>query len=365
MVPDEIRRAVAEGKLVATEGIDPAQATDLDGRLLVGGLVPIPIGAKLRSLCIEEDVELLDESGRLMGTVCFGTRKRGVLVSEMTKWQFVAYLSEAKMEMLSPTHDFAADYVVIGQEFVAAYLAQYMANAPLWGGFTHQTPPRPYVAPRARAITAMPDMALPTPHHYRSITRYVEANDAFDRFLKLYHTIELLFDFVYMKKIQSLGDDMVGFGKIMSAYGNKELTRLNYIIGEYCDDPARIAHALTLCAPYMSRCEEMFHDHSKDGDPLKDDRAWIAFKALAAGSRLSKSDISATRDIQKRDQYDKFIYSVASYWIYRVRSSIAHSQVGEFLFVDSDETMVAEFAEPLLLEVAQQIFSSAKLKVIS
>ena len=364
MSPEEIRQAAADGAVVTTEGVDPGQAADHNGHLLISDLVAIPIGARAASLCIDEDVELLNEAGTTIGTVCFGTRSGGALVAEMTRWQFVAYLADAKIEALSATHDFAADYVVIEKDFFAYYITKCMASAPLWGGFTHDTPRQPYVRPRMASITAKQDLILPTAHHRRSINRYVEGVDAFDRFLKLYHTLELLFDFVYMKQIQRLEDDLVGFGRIMSAYGSNELVRLKYIIATFCDDPGRVAQALTLSALHISRCEEIFHDHSKDGDPLKEDKSWMAFKALVVASQLAEADIWGAKLIQRREHYDNFIYSVASYWIYRVRSSIVHSRVGEFIFADSDEIMIAEFAEPLLMEVARQVFSGARLKAI-
>ena len=50
------------------------------------------------------------------------------------------------------------------------------------------------------------------------------------------------------------------------------------------------------------------------------------------------------------------IINIATYWIYRVRSSIAHSRIGEYVMSTSDEEFVVEIAEPLLRSVLVQVF---------
>jgi hypothetical protein len=55
---------------------------------------------------------------------------------------------------------------------------------------------------------------------------------------------------------------------------------------------------------------------------------------------------------------------LAAYQIYRMRSSIAHSRIGEYLLTDADDAMIADFGLPLLQEVASQVFSSPGLAAI-
>ena len=52
---------------------------------------------------------------------------------------------------------------------------------------------------------------------------------------------------------------------------------------------------------------------------------------------------------------------IAAYQIYRLRSSIAHSRIGEYLLTDADDAMIREFGLPLIQEVAVQVFSSPVL----
>ena len=55
--------------------------------------------------------------------------------------------------------------------------------------------------------------------------------------------------------------------------------------------------------------------------------------------------------------YKTFILNLASYWIYRIRSSIAHSKIGEYQLSYTDEAFMIEFAEPLLQEIVIQCFT--------
>jgi hypothetical protein len=54
--------------------------------------------------------------------------------------------------------------------------------------------------------------------------------------------------------------------------------------------------------------------------------------------------------------YDKFIHTITSYWIYRVRCSIAHFKIGEYILTRDKENFIVEFAEPLIKEVLIQFY---------
>ena len=54
--------------------------------------------------------------------------------------------------------------------------------------------------------------------------------------------------------------------------------------------------------------------------------------------------------------YNNLIPKVCSYWIYRIRSSIAHNKFGEYIMDNDDEDFIVNFAEPLLKEMVLQSF---------
>lgn len=63
-------------------------------------------------------------------------------------------------------------------------------------------------------------------------------------------------------------------------------------------------------------------------------------------------------NIVTEDKHSEFILRIVSYWIYRVRCSIAHNKIGEYLLSWEDEEFLVKFAEPLLLEVLKQFYKA-------
>ena len=365
MSPEEANQAAAEGVVIIIEGVDPATAVNQDGEFCVGGLAVLRVGAVSSFLDRTGDLALLDENRAPIGTLCF-TRALGQMRPDsLTRWQYAAYLAEVRPEQLGRDYEFSENYLVLDEATVERYKAEYRDGAPIWGGFTHDPPVPRLTAPARAELTALPGILLPTAIHRQSLNRFIEAPNAFDRFLKLYHALELLFDFAVMKQMQSMTDDLAGFGRVISSYSSKELDRLKHIMITFCDDPVGIANNLSLVANHIGRAEEIFQEYGKDGNPLKDDSSWKGVSQAAASSQLTESDVKNLKGVTGTGDYRKFVSYIAAYWIYRVRSSIAHSRVGEFLFLESDEEFIVEFAEPLLREVVRQVLSGATLKRIA
>jgi hypothetical protein len=367
MTPDEVIRRGEAGELVAVEGVDPSTAKlhGGDGPFSVGGLVVVPIEAVGSLLDRSLDIELLDEAGASVGTICFTRNLVAVHPGALTKWQYAAFLAEGADDWIGPRYDFSRDHVVIDEAFVDDYLARYSIGAPIWGGFTHEPLPPREVAPQVGSIRGNPAIHLPTEFHRQALNRYIEATNAFDRFLKLYHTLELLFDYVIMKRMKQVGDDLENFGKILAEYDRSELERLKYLIREFCTGPADICSGFSEIHIYQDRATEIFQNHTKTGNPFHQEARWQEFLQLAADDKLSEIELQKAKFVNPNVPFSVFISSVAAYWIYRVRSSIAHSRVGEFLFVESDEKFVADFAEPLLLDVVMQVFENSDLKALT
>lgn len=365
MVPAEVLEAVEAELVFPIEGVDPATCRNEQNLFCVGELIPLPIEGVASSLDRSTDIEVLDEAGTTVGTICFTTRLRGVTPESMTAWQYAAYLCDAQPTDLGQPYDFASDYIVVDANFVGQYLDKYWDGAPIWGGITHAPMPARQIPIRAPYCRVSPILTLPTPFHKQAFNRFIEATNAFDRFLKLYHSVELLFDFALMRQMQAVEDDLVGFQKLISSYSSKEVERLKHLIDTFCDDPSALAVKIALVSRFTEKADEVFFEHTKDGNPLKAEAAWTRFKALASAGQLSEADVRSAKELgDKRSNYKDFVSSLAAYFIYRVRSSIAHHRVGEFIFVDTDEAFVAEFAEPLMLEVVRQVLSGQKMSDI-
>lgn len=362
MSPEEALEA--SDRLQVVEGVDPSTATGRDGYLIVGGLVAIPISHVNASVRTEDDLEFRDEAGVQLGTICFSRRLIEVDPMTLTRWQYVAYLADVSATALDVPHTFQSDYLVLDEPFLDEYVANYLDSAPLWGKFSHVAMPATVMQPTREVVIGLSAIVLPTDHHRQAFGRYVQARSGFDRFLKLYHCLELLFDYVILKRMRAVGNDLAGFEKIISAYSVNEQERLRYLIANYCDNKAELFPKYYPLSPHEDRATEIFQSHSKGGNPLEQDVIWPRFLKLCADGQLTDANMKRDKLAVDETSRDKLATNLSAYCIYRVRSSIAHSRVGEFLLLDSDEELVVTFAEPLLLEVVSQIFSNEALKAV-
>jgi len=359
VLPEELQNEALLDVLPVVEGISPSDASELNGYLRVGDLLALPVSQVSRLIDGQVDAEIIDQAGASLGTLCLTEKLNGANPSTLTKWQYVAYLADIEQASAGRPHTFRQNYLILKAAHLDEYLKKYLDTAPVWGGFSHS----PFTAPISNEhtiITARSDIALPTRYHAMAFSRYVSASNAFDRFLRLYHSLELIFDFIIMKSIQKLGDDMVGFGALSRAHGRTELDRLKYILVEYCDSYEGIARKFSNLVPFEAKAVEIFQHYTKDGNPL-DEGKWSKMMEICHARQTAEVDFLRARLCSPSSPYARVVTSVAAYWIYRVRSSIAHSRVSEFLFEDSDEKFIVDFAEDLLLEVVRQVLSSSRL----
>lgn len=362
MSPDEVRQT--GDRLPVVEGVDPTTAANADGYLAVSGLVAIPISHVNASVQCDEDLEFVDESGTQLGTICFSRRLVDADPNTLTRWQYIAYLADAPVTGAGQLHTFQSNYLVLDEPFLGEYVRKYMESAPLWGQFSHAAMPSLVMQPPRRSVAAYPSLLIPTEYHKQAFSRYVQSRNAFDRFLKLYHCLELLFDYVILKRMRAVGDDLSGFGKIISSYGSNETDRLKFLLSNYCDEKMELFLRFYALSHYEARATEIFQTHSKTGNPIADDVSWQKFLKLCREEQLTPARLKAEKLASDESGRDKLAVNLAAYCIYRVRSSIAHSKVGEFLFLDSDEEFIVMFAEPLLMEVVTQVFSNQPLQAV-
>ena len=357
----ELMTPIVQGLLCEVEGVNPAVATEISGHLSVSGLIALPVKQIACHLDQNIDLEILDEGGDSIGTLCLTAKLAGSNPQNLTKWQYVAYLTDVPHDQAGKEHVFSCSYVVIKADRLADYLNKWSDSAPLWGGFSHAPSPAPIVR-QATNLVARSGIIFPTRFHRTNFSRYIAASNGFERFLRLYHSLELIFDFVIFKSIQKLGDDMVGFGAISRSHGRSEIERLRYIVSEFCDNHESIARSFLGIANFEVKAEEIFQDYSKDGNPL-DAAKWRKLIDLCRAGQVAEVDFIREKLCDRNQHsYKKFVSNVSSYWIYRVRSSIAHSRVSEFLFEDSDEGFIVNFAENVLDEVVNQVLTGGSLQ---
>jgi hypothetical protein len=307
------------------------------------------------------NLDIFDSSGSLIGML-LGTRSLNpVNVRELTEWQLAAYLLEREYTEFDQPIPFAFDYVVIDSLRVADYQATMKDSSEIWGCYSHvNAASGSSVARQGRSITAIQGMRLPTAFHKTALERAVQASHPFERYLKYYHELELLFDWSVVKKIQALQDDLQGAAKLISLYQSGDLPRLKDLILSYCRDVRQVHSLLANISNYHVIGARIFQDYGKEGNPLKD--TWGAMCTdLARGYFISPATKGMPKD---QDKYDKVILDSAAYWIFRIRCCIAHHRFGEYLLSQADEEFVVEFGERLLLGVTGIILENPDLHEI-
>jgi hypothetical protein len=346
------------------------QIEDFEGKLSINGYVAIPVYAIDSSILASDDITLKD-NGNEIGFLCpVGIRGNTYEVNELTFARLIAYFNDVKVDSLfsGEKYSFKCHYVVIKVTHYDIYQAEYASAAPLWGGFSHEAPTSKYQRPLL-SIDIVTGIKIPTTRHSGDLVRAISSSNGFDRFLKYYHQIELLFDVIFVSKIRAMpAESLAGLRDIMRDYQRNELDNLRGIIKEYVNDTNLLTAIIVKAATpanMIVMCE-IFQDHSKDGNPLiKGERdLWDSFKTFIASPNPDPVKAKELKLIDKADQelYRIFILKLVSYWIYRIRCSIAHNKIGEFIFKEEDEEFVVVLGEGLLKPVINEMFSNPTLK---
>ena len=362
MTPEEIRDASKKNFITDFEGIRVDSASLEDGFLIVGGYTALKVGTISSAISRQSDLEVIDLNGDPIATLCFTKFLGNIERTNLTRWQYVAFLSDAEFDELDdPRYTFKSDYLIVEEARLNEYLQVFKQSAPIWGRFSHELVPSLDIPTNLSNLVAIPNLKFPTSYHSEAFGRYLNANNPLERFLRLYQCVELLFDFIIFKRMKALNDDLSGFSNLLSEHGTSELERLKAIMNNYCGNPQALAEKMELSSGFQHERETIFQTHSKKGNPFHENKNhWIALKKCIDGACFNEPALKKLNEFKNMPSFVKFVTDLAAYWIYRVRSSIAHNRVGEFLLEDKNAPFVANFAEPLMLEAVIQIFANPK-----
>ena len=196
MLPKELLAAAATGDMPEVEDVDLLTAR-LEGEyLVVSGRVAMPLDGVAWSVDRADDIQLLDDMGAPLGVLCLVAGRDPMPPSEMTRYQYTALLADAPdiNTLLGPAR-ISRDYAVIEEAEFARYIENYRDGSALWGAF-HHGEASAHPSGSVTEIRARMGIAAPTPHHLASFLLLTRATNPREQFLRTYHLIELLFDYV-------------------------------------------------------------------------------------------------------------------------------------------------------------------------
>jgi len=326
------------------------------GHLCVKDQIALPVYVVSKSVSAVGDVPITEAGGSVIATLVMTSRLGSCDVGVLTDYQFVAYITEVELSQYGASYEFRRDYVVIPVANIARYNSEYLKTAGLWGGFTHiGAASLVPVSARATTTEIVTDsgLELPTPHHVEALFQATQGQYAFERYLKLYHLLELMFDWTLVEEIRTLGADLKGIGQLLSRYSVKEMGRLRAVLDKKFD-ATKVATCLDSLDFSLPQVRAVFFDFGKDNNPLNEFSELARILGVGGWSQASLS--SWKRQLSDSTAYRKFLLDAVTYWVYRIRCCIAHSRIGEYVMSLSDESFVCDFGEPLLRHLVLQVF---------
>lgn len=332
---------------------------EYDNVIKSGKYITFPIVLNI-SYQVNNFIQLKNIQGNELGYIY--TKKAQINPQDVSIEFYAAFLHDAQLgEIENQDFSLKNSYLVLNANFLEEYVNNYKKSSVLWGGFYHNdnddkqiTDPLPQTKTE---IICLPKLELPTKFHQENAQRAIIQPYAFERFLKNYHLLELLFDYKSIEEISQHHQNRAfqKAGDVLKKYKREDIDRLMYIV-EKCNDIEKIASLLNEGKNFQNILFDMLYSYEKTNSVLKEDFNKIMLESYPFSiESINKYNIQVLKNNR-----NKKLQEFTSYCIYRIRSSIAHSKIGEFLLTSSDpehEEFMVKFAEPLLQEVLIQCFT--------
>lgn len=331
----------------------------------------------------EDPIEINDDQLILLGYLILGnTKNKDIIHSSSFITSTVLYFLlidqleiESDIENITAPLDFESNTYIeernvlfVNKGRFQIYNENYKTGSEIWGGFSHRKLPSA-VQEEISTITAVSGINFPTVEHEIKAFYSTSSDNSFTRFLNKYQMVELLFDYLTVARLRVSKNNLSGFRDIMNAYDHDEILLLKSILRDYVNDTSKLSSLMYEFSDFSNITIDLFQKHSKASNPLKDDISWEKFWKNLNDQKLSLSDVTSCKErkflksIQKDNDksLSLALTNITAYWIYRVRCSIAHNKIGEFIFSDEDEKFIIDAAEPLLDEVLSQLLTNSDL----
>ncbi|GEM_PF-2420629 len=354
----ELRRALDEGNLeIAGTAIDPNKLSPgPSDEIVYDGKVALPIFHVSCNYDKSLEIAITAEDNDLSATL-LTCKSQQVISSSCTENAYHAYLTEVDVSMINQDYFFQTHHLLLPLNQVDLFLRKYKPGSAVWGGFIADAAQQTYLS-NPISIQAT-ELEIPTPFHSQASTLAITSSDAFHRFLKYYHLVELLTDYVLVDEIKSLGSDLRGISRILSQLKSQDYERLLTIIKKTCTDVKPLVDSLNKLGLNAILAKQVLIEFDKDSNPLGKKPG--VFEAMINAGDFSETSMATHKLIAKDRSPERaaehlfLVQKLSAYTIYRIRSSIAHNKIGEFLLEASDEQFIVECCEPLLLAVVRQV----------
>lgn len=316
----------------------------------------------------KDDIEVLDNEGSLLGILCLSCNDKTMPIDNMTQYRYASYVLDcesANSVGMDKSHTFKNSYLFVKKEHSNLYKERFMDSAPLWGGFTHVEKCKFYEGEPTH-LYACDGLLFPTEEHKLKLNYAVLSLDGFDRYLKKYHLLELIYDYICVLKLRTMDSSIKDFRSVMMSYSREELPSLKSLLKNYIEDVDSIIDVIYMVRDHKDISYKIFQEYSRESNPLKDSSNWNSFWECLESEKLSFENSRNNKfgKYNNKQEHTILVLNIVSYWIYRIRCSIAHNKIGEFIFNSEDEKFVVEVGEKIIDRVIKKVYSNENLKVL-
>lgn len=357
---EEILNLIENNKNELPCQIDSVESKRNGNYISINKKVPIRIFEMTSMYKQEEPIEVINNEDNIIGSTFYCNNSKIEQIASLSEWKFIALLIEAEVSQFhSDSYEFQYDYLIVEEEYLDMYLDKYYDSAPIWGNFSHFALLQEPYKKSVLQIRAVEGLRYPTEIHKDNSLRVLRQPYAFERYLKMYHHLELLFDKDLVEKIRELDDeDFTKLGTLLKSFESSESSRLESVMKDRITDIDKIADKLNSVESHKDTAKKIFFDFGrKNNDPL-DNNFDLLTEILNKRGGFNEVNCKLVLHNKAKDRkfYEKIIIKLSAYWIYRIRCSIAHNKIGEYILKQEEEEFIAEFAEPLLNEIICQAF---------
>lgn len=330
---------------------------EIEGVICINGFCYLPVKVPLH-FDRQNPISIVDEHSDELGKIYFSERTQALEVNSLNEITFSSLLIEYPYETIQDSHyKFLYDYVVIKKEKLKTYLEDYKKKSPIWGGYFHieELPNNVFSKSKIHnKLIAVSDVKIDRHFYLDNLELILVEINPFNRFLKLYHLIEMQFDMHTAVKINSLliaGNSEKEISRTLKDYNREDIERLKSLFTLKLNYSSFVP-LLDNVIGFKTIADSLFYEYGKDSNPIKQKGQ---FDSIVARGSFSESNIN---EVLGNSKFNEIVPKIIAYWIYRIRSSIAHNKLGEYLMSVSDEDFIIDFAEPLIREVIIQCYKS-------
>lgn len=346
--------------------------------LLFDNKLVLDIYSKEPQISEDSELDLLNYSDDIIGYFVFTDKSKLISNFSTCTADEILYIWSKYRKNGVLQERFLCDFLVIKKEYFNNYYENHYETSSLWGGYKHTE--REFIEYKKTQELRLPESKIffPTSINIFNSDMSVYSSNIYENFLKKYHQIELIFNLIFIKKLKDIDlDNLKDIHSIYKSMNKSEFDAIFYIISSFITNKVKYLKIFEIAYfDHRDIYNEIFHNYEKDSNPLFDitlrDKFHLLLTKATQSNPLSTEDyfdIAKEKEIKfkiKYDDFSNFIYKFLSYTIYRIRCSIAHNKLGEFMFtMDQDHLdFMVDVGLPLIRETVIDVFSNQSFKEV-